>query len=52
MKYNYINEDYTCLYFQYVIKAPKSGIVEEILHGKGDNVPKDAMLVKVAADEE
>lgn len=32
--------------FQYVIKAPKSGVIEKVLYHKGDNVSKNTVLLK------
>ena len=32
-------------YFQYVIRAPKSGVIEKVAFKVGDNVAKGALLV-------
>ena len=37
---------------EYVIKAPKTGKVEKVLHNVGDFVAKDTLLVKVTETEQ
>lgn len=39
------------IFFQYVIKAPKTGQISKVLFQPGDNVRKNASLVQFAEDE-
>jgi len=38
-------------YFQHVIRSPKDGTIERVLYAAGDNVKKNAPVVKMVENE-
>jgi 3-methylcrotonyl-CoA carboxylase alpha subunit len=48
---NLVTDFHSLVLFQYVIRAPKDGVVKQVLFNAGDTASKGAPLVQFEAEE-